>query len=251
MASDSVVVYWAPAAFDAETESWNLLYPEPELVRTKLQTLHTEIKRNMFVCPSIKDYLNNLFCLKSAVDDSFRISSEFLAARCHLPETEDVPCNPSSIVSLFKARATSITGYANVNYNLGWLFFCEEPLTMRFLPPFLPTSSPVKGALLATGELDIGKWYRPLMLDYHIPLDSTEFNIFEGDELAYLKFETNKKVILKRYVLTKTLFNYSSEMANSSLRYSKFKPLSSRYEMAKNSGMQKLILKEIKNNLID
>jgi len=125
------------------------------------------------------------------------------------------------------------------------------PLTARFTAPYLPTVSPSPGAILACGEFDIGQWFRPFNLDYHIPLDNTRFTVEEGQDLAYVKFDTTKKVLLKRFTFNKVLHHYAYEMSNTPNRYAEYIPLSQRYQMSKNSKMNKLILKEKKNNFVE
>ena len=251
MDKDSVVVYWAPSMFANEVESWNMLYPTPQLVKSQLQSMHTDLKRNMHACPALKDSLKNVYALKSAVKEDIDLPSDYLR-EIHLNEgTEPFPSFNNQIVRLNKERASSLIGYSNLCYNLGWVFFSEEPLIANFTAPYMPASSPSPGAILACGEFDIGKWFRPFNFDYHIPLDNTSFKVEIGQDLAYVKFKTEKKVVLKRFSLNKVLFNYATETAQSSSRYSQFVPLLQRYEMAKNSKMTNLVLKEIKNNLID
>lgn len=251
MNDDVVEIYWSPASFVNSQESWNLLYPEPELLKNKLHEIRTNFNGSFFSCPSTKDNLQNLFVLKSAITDVIDLPNEYLNTKYMEPNVENVPSSNRQIVSLNKARPSSLEGYANLSYNLSWLFFCSEPLTMRVSAPFFPPKVPSEGALLAGGEMDIGEWFRPVNLDYHIPLQNTTFTVEENDELAYIKFVTNKKVVLKRFVLSDTLYNLYLEMSNVSLLYNKFQSLSKRYEMAKKSKVRDIVLKEIRSNLVE
>jgi hypothetical protein len=251
MNKNTVEVYWAPAPFVNSKESWNLLYPEPELVKNKLHSIRTDFDRGFFSCPVTRENLNNLYSLKSSVTDVIDLPVEYLK-QIHMKEgTEKVPSFNRQIVSLNKERPSSLKGYSNLSYNLSWLFFASEPLNLRLSAPFYPTKTPSDGAFLFGGEMDIGEWFRPINLDYHVPLESTTFSVQEGDELAYIKFVTTKKVVLKRFILNDTLHSLSLEMTNASLLYNKFQPIIKRYEMAKASKIKNIILKEIKNNLVE
>jgi hypothetical protein len=251
MSNNSVVVYWAPSLFSDETESWNLLYPEPELVKHKLHNVSSNYKRGLFVCPSVKDSLKNLYTLTSAINEDIDLPVEYLKS-IHMDEgPASIPSVNRQKVKLWKERNSSLEGYSNLNYNLGWVFFSEEPLIAQFTAPYMPTTSPSVGAIQACGEFDIGKWFRPYILDYHIPLSNTSFKIDIGQDLAYVKFCTDKKVILKRFTINKKLENYSQEMSGSSARYDRYVSLQHWYSMAKKSKMTDIVLKEIKNNLID
>ncbi len=101
------------------------------------------------------------------------------------------------------------------------------------------------------GEFDIGSWYRTFNLDYHIPLDTKEMVFNQNDPLFYIEFKTDKKVILKRYMQSDTLFNIGREMVNSPSNYGRFKSLKEKYLMSKKAKMPEIILSEINKNLID
>jgi hypothetical protein len=251
MAQDILEVYWAPAAFSIEQESWNLLYPEPELIKDKLQVINSGFSRGMFACPVTKSNLKNLYSLKSAVDETIDLPKDFLVLTENEEGTFSIPTQNRQVVSLVRQRRSSLKGYSNLLYNLSWIFASEEPLHMEFMSPFIPPFSPSPNAILATGGWDIGKWFRPTSLDYHIPLSNTSFEVNTGDELAYVKFVTDKKVVLKRFIYTTTIKSLSEEMTSASIRYNHKKSLLQRYEMAKNSNIMKVVLKEIKANLVN
>ena len=248
---DVVEVYWSPASFVNSQESWNLLYPEPELLKNKLHSIRTNFDGSFFSCPSTKEYLQNLYVLKSSVTDIIDLPTEYLNKTYMEGGKENVPSQNRQIVALNKARPSSLEGYSNLAYNLSWLFFSSEPLSLRISAPFFPPKTPSSGALLAGGEINIGEWLRPVNLDYHVPLENTTFIIEEDDELAYIKFVTSKRVVLKRFVVNETLNNLYLEMSNVSLLYNKFQSLSKRYEMAQKSKIKNIVLNEIRKNLVE
>jgi hypothetical protein len=250
MKNDAVVVYWSPSAFSTDQESWSLLYPEPELVKLKFQNISTGIANGMFACPAVKDNLQNTFAIKSAVDELIDLPVDYLKNTCNLSDREPMPSNNRQIIGLNKIRPTSLNGYSNLEYNLSYVFVANQPLKMEFVAPYLPAKSPSPNAILACGEWDIGKWFRPVNFDYHIPLDNNYFTISSGDELAYVKFATSAKVVLKRFIFNNKLQHLAQEMASSGLRYNNKKSLAHKYAMAKNSKIMDLVLTEVQNNLI-
>jgi hypothetical protein len=247
--AEELVVYWSPANFTVTEESWNLLYLEPELVNNKLREMSTGYARSIKACPASKFYLNNLFSLKIPFSDEITLPVDFLNLT-HMDEGEAF-LDTKSILAIKRVRPSSYVGYSNLSYNLGWLFFCEEPLVARLTPPTIPPTSPAEGAILSSGEFDVGQWFRPILIDYHIPLTTQSLSFKENDDIAYIKFETSKKVVLKRFLLKETLNNIMSESVFSPVRYGKFKTLSERYEMARRTKVLNIISSEIKKNLVE
>jgi hypothetical protein len=250
VAKDELVVYWSPSAFSLENESWNLLYPEPVRIREKFQAIGTSFKRGLLACPATKKQWKNMFALVSAVDDDIDLPVEYLKETALLEGNEQVPSANKQTVSLFRHRVSSFEGYSNLLYNLSWVFVAEEPLIMEFFPPYLPPSSPSPNSILASGEFDIGQWFRPTSLDYHVPFNNSYFRVNTGDELAYVRFKTDKKVVLKRFIMNQPLVNLYTEMSTVSGRYNANKTLFQRYEMAKKSKIMNIVIKQVKDNLV-
>lgn len=251
--NNEIVVYWAPATFDPSAESWNFLYREPNPLFLDLAFMKSKNERsgNIFSCPASNNFFKNIFSVKSNLKDYFSFPEGFLEY------TETIDVFPSDLdwignnVLLKKIRNSSYSGYADIYYNMQWIFFAEEPLTARFTPSYYPAKIPCEGALLASGEFDIGSWFRPYNLNYHIPIDAKTFSIDIDDSLFYIEFMTDKKIIFKRFNFTNSINALTNEFVSSPGRYGNFLPLYKRYEMAKKSKVLDIVLKEIKNNLVD
>ena len=247
--NDTITVYWAPAKFSADEDSWALLYPEPVAVLKEAYKLNKH-KGIMPLCPAIKDTLQNVYSFNSSIDDSFDLPSQVLKSIAYT-DSESEPIPVYSKLSFYKIRKSSMDGYINVNYNLGWLFFASEPVEARVTAPFFPATSPTKGAMFSAGQFNIGKWFRPIAMDYHIPIDSKKFEVESGDPLMFIEFLTDKKIEFKRFNLSPRLNNIAIEMGLSSKRYGKKASLWQRYQMAHNAKMPQVILTEIKKNLVE
>lgn len=253
--SNEIVVYWAPSAFD-ETESWNFLYREPSLLLQDLNNIRGKDGRdmNIFACPASNDYFRNLYVVRSNIKEDFEFPGGYLRAYEKLevnPGDSVITDNIGNKVIMTKSRDAAYKGYCNLAYNLRWIFFAEEPLTARFSAPSYPAFSPVDGAILASGDYDIGQWFRSYNLDYHFPLDAKKFSLDIDDPMFYIQFFTDKKIIFKRFVFTDRLRALAQEFVRSPNNYQRFLPLSQRYEMAKRSQALQIVAKEIKNNLVD
>lgn len=258
--TDTITVYWSPANFSNKDQSWTMLYTSPKSLTSEVRSLrHPDANSaTMQGCPASKDTLDKVYFVTSALDDSYELSKESLMEFYSLPESEipkgigihfPTPDNPLSLLNV--PRPPSLAGHLNLTYNLGWQFLADEPLVARFTAPYFPPVTPSSGAILSAGEFDIGSWFRPFNLDYHVPVADTKFEFKEGDPLFYVEFFTEKKIVFKRYINTPFLQSLMRETVGSTSLYGKFKSLPQRYKHAKNTRVIDQALKEIQNNLID
>jgi hypothetical protein len=245
---DTITVYWSPAKFNTDEQSWNMLYREPRHVLSSVYKKNKH-KGEMSACPSMKDTFRNIYSFDSALDDSFSLPSAFLKTIADTNTVNEVIPTDSKLM-VYKSRKSSIENYINIGYNLGWIFFADEPLEARMTSPFFPATSPAKNAMLSAGQFNIGKWFRSFELDYHIPVTSTRFQVAKNEPLFFLELLTDKKVVFERFELTPKLQNYSIDMALSPKRYGKKKSLLERYLMAHGAGLPRMVLSEIRKNLV-
>jgi hypothetical protein len=250
--NNELTVYWAPASYFIDEESWGTLYRDPLPLFSSMRKYKTNVINSMFSCPAMKDSFNNVFAITSAIDDTHILPSEYLIETNDLESNKEPEViNTGGKVGLLKVRKTSLNNYSNLIYNMKWMFFSEEPVLAKFTAPYFPPTTPAKGAILASGKFDIGQWPRMISLDYHIPLDVKTFEFKENDHIFYVHIETDRPINLKRITMSKPLYSLFSESAASSSRYGIFKPLSERYRMAKEAKIKEQVLREIKKNLIE
>jgi hypothetical protein len=247
---DTITIYWSPASFITGQISWNMVYSKPNAVLTDLH--RSKVPGSLMTqCPAAKETLANVFSFNSAVDDEFDIPEEIFNYEPTGESIEDIRMNVDSVVGMFHERPTSIKEYTDVIYNLGWLFFADEPVKARMTAPWFPVHTPMEGAYLAPGEFDIGRWYRSYNLDYHIPKKPNKFSIKAGDPLFFMEVMTDKKVVFKRYLLDEKLISITKEATASPLRYGRHKTLEERYQQADDTSHKEMVLSLIKKNLID
>ena len=244
---EPITVYWAPAQFLLDQESWNFVYQEPTSVSKEFyDSLHRDTDSSK--CPAARFFYYNTYSINSTVEDKFTFPPGLLQDLYYSDEIHvRLPVN--SNVSIEKTRQNEMQGHVNLSYNLVWFFFSEEDLTMRFSAPYFPASSPMKGARLASGSFDIGKWLRPVNLEYYVPLDVEEFVVEEDQPLAFVEFDTDRPIVLKRFNMDNRLANIVTEVVESD-RYSFLRNLKDRYKLFQKTKMRDVILAEIKKNLV-
>lgn len=254
MDNNTVTVYWSSSKSWETTTSYNLLYQEPvslisDLNKIRNNSLNKGINAGkMFSCPAFLDSLKNVFVVKSNMELKFKLNDHIM--KDSFPEYP-WNFNDAGPLLLQVVRESSFNNYINIELNMGWLFFAEEPLVAKFTAPYFPTSQPTNGAIMGVGEFDIGSWYRDYTLDYHIPKDAKELYFAKNQPMFYLDIKTDKKIVFKQYTLTNRLRELAQDCVESPSRYGSKIPLLEKYDSFKNAKMNKLILAEIKNNLID
>ena len=250
---DYITVYWSPAPFVVEESSWSQLYAEPTNLLSDLLSVRNtmnkaKVGQSMFGCPAFTSAMKNVVVVKNVVEGS--INMERLVPNSNNYQYPMV-FNDAAPLQVKVQREPSIMDYTNIVYNMSWLLFADEPLVARFTAPYFPASTPAEGVILSTGEFDIGSWYREFNLDYHVPPHVKELVFEEDQPLFYIDFKTDKKIILKRYTMTREIRNIADEFATSRERYGKFKALAERYSVSKKTMMPELLLHEIRKNVVE
>ena len=116
------------------------------------------------------------------------------------------------------------------------------------IPPFLMDNFISNNTICIPGKFDIGKWFRSIDIAFYLKDGHNNFKIKENEPLNYIKFDTDKKIIFKQFMMDTNVEKYLIPVLKSkSNRKSKPRSLYEYYNMFKN---KKKIIKEIKNNLI-
>jgi hypothetical protein len=226
------------------------MYPKPESI---LSFIHgTKVPDGvMQTCPAMKDTLTNVFVCKSVVDDKFNFENADLTFDFNADTDKFQFLDVESKVGIYKPRPTQLEGYVDLAYNMSWSFYSSEPLIAKFSAPYYPPTTPVKGALLAPGEFDIGRWFRPWNLDYHVPIGEYDWNVRAGDPMFFVEFKTDKKIIFKRFEYVSELGVLGIENAKSHKKLPKGTSLETRYTIAEEAMQRELVMKYINQNLIE
>lgn len=244
---EPLTVYWSPAQFIPEEESWNFLYQEPQSVSKKFYDLLYN-NSSSTKCPAARFFFRNTYSLNSTIENSFEFPYGLLYDVYEDPGMHyDLPVD--SAVKIGKSRENQMEGYVNLEYNHSWFFFCEEDLEIRYSAPYFPATSPIEGAMLASGSFNISRWFRPVNLEYYVPVDARSFHLKEDQPLAFVEFDTDRPIEFKRFMLNNKIAKMTTEIVQSD-RYSFLNNLKSRYKLFTKTGMREILLSEIKQNLL-
>jgi hypothetical protein len=151
--------------------------------------------------------------------------------------------------ALFSTLPSSFKDRMAFGYEFNWLFFSEEPLIMEVTPPYMHKTLAQNHGVLASGEFDISSWFRPTVLMYHLWKGISNFEMAEDEPMAYLTFKTERPVELVPFQMTEKL----QVIAKTCLAYKEIRPrtpLNHLYNQFKKTNMDKVVIKEIKANIV-
>lgn len=230
-------VYWAPWYAPQEHHHWNILFDDPKKLLTKViddvAGLNDPRFDHMIKCPSFSNLAKNTFYVENPVRSEFKIENGKL-----------IPIGDSHCVSNLSQDANSI------QYGLSYIFFCEDDLEMMLTGPYFSETNYTQYGKIICGRFNISKWFRSANLEMYLLKDKDYFVMEENEPMAYFQFLTDEKVVLQRFELNETLRKLSLTCGRVSEWWPKV-PLIKRYNKFVSSKTHRLVLREIKKQLVE
>lgn len=233
----SITVYWG--CFE---EEW-LRAKSPNLIYKDFVQDYKNQKNFVSFCPSVKDYMKNIFSINSLYSYDFKIK----------PLLDDYEVVTNIYDQGFFNDHVIIRSKEDKLFSFmqRFCFFTEEKslLMSAGIFPFLEDNNITKRCVVIPGSFDIGKWFRRLDFAFYLKKEYDEFKIEENEIYQYIKFHTNEKIIFKQFNMTpifkKFFDDFECAKENRPLM---LRQLKNYYSMVKH---KKYIIKEIKNNLLE
>lgn len=242
MKKKPLVIYWSPVIFENQDRSIKYtapvnLYNDILPNKDDRSTIHS-----FFSCPAISERMKNTFVIKNSLYT--KVDYNFSKFRSTV--------NGVSGHTARKIKPPSLINGAYFGIELMWMFFSEESVTALINTPMMhPPTSFSKSAMLPPGKMDIGQWFRPIALELQLWQHSGTLEINDGDPLFYLELLTDRPVQFKEFRMNEKLNKIMKSCSSSSnLRGYKLS-LKDRYDHFTKTKTNKMVLKEIKNNLVD
>lgn len=237
--SKEVIIYYSP--FTAEDDqNWDVLHEPPTQVFNYLKSKRNPIKDDFSYlnCPATKNVQKQSYRLVNTMQSHYKI------------ENKEIFGVSKNYISAALNREPSLKNQTLIVLAPKWIFFTEEEsLKMTLLPPICEKAGHLQYGATVTGAFDIGKYLRQITVEYNLWEDVNEFKIEKDEPYAYVMFDTDKPIKLVRFVVSPKMKNYVDTMTQST-KWERKISLVARYERFKRSQMKKLVLHEIKNNLI-
>ena len=153
--------------------------------------------------------------------------------------------------NLWMPRSSSFKNCYAVEVDMYWHFFTEEDgVIANQTGPYMHNPTTAKGGHVVSASYDISQWFRPMPLSYTLWEGQDTIQMTEEEPAFYINFQTKHKVVLKQFELTPDIIDFSHEMAYFK-KIMPHLPLSEIYSRFKRNNSNKIILKKIKENIIE
>ena len=231
------IVYWAPWFAPVGVHHWNMLFIEPKKLLNKVieetKNINDSRLKDMLRCPAFSNLSKNTFYIENPIETEFNIVDG------ELKYSGD---------NFYHCKISS--GKNTITYGLPYIFFCEDDLEILMTSPHFSETTHTNYASLVPGRYNISKWFRPMNLEMFLLGNKNYFKMKEYEHMAYFTFLTDDKVELKRFNLSEDLRKIS-ETCSTVSDWWKNVPLLKRYDRFLKTKTNKLVMKEIKKQLLD
>jgi len=241
-----MIVYWGASSFH-EQMYLGLHGPSPAFSDIK-KLSEKLVQKNQWTdftkCPSLIQYSNNLFALKSPIDLDFEWDGNTILF--------DYDQYPMDFISRIATERDSKAGMLSLGL-CPYMFFSENDCEMQFSGATTVDNDFTKNCIVIPGQFNTGKWFRGIDFGFFIKDKNVKVSIKKGDTIANIRFLTDEKIVFKKFFIT----NQCNSLANLVVNYKhsqKFplnRYLTSMYNDFQSSKLRNQILKEINNNLMD
>jgi len=244
--SNQIVVYWCPWWTTQPNINLDLIYKNPQsLFKYAMENYNHQKKTQNFIqCPAVSNRLKQTYFTTNLVETEFEIVYENQEPRVKYLNEK------TTNASVGFSHAPTLKNNQLFEYDMRYGLFAEESLHMGINSPYFQKAEHLKYGAIVPGTFDIGSWYRPIIAEFNLWANNNYFHIQSGEPLMYWQFNTDKEIILKRYERTPKL----SDIADSLVGFKLVKSSSnlfSRYRNFNETSLRSIILKEIKNNLVE
>lgn len=245
--SNEIVVYWSPWWVPEPGINLDLIYQSPINVYKDFISRGSPERpyANFINCPAVSEKFKRTFLVNNTAETSIRFDTD---------ETNGI--KPVYLNERTTNSAVGITHQDTLKdsilfeYHMAYAFFSEESLMLATSSPYFHKAPHMRYGAIVPGSFDIGKWYRPIISEFNLWEGEKQFHIKQYEPLMYWEFFTDKKIILKRYERTQKLYDITSSIVNFKL-VKRGSNMLSRYKKFDESSLRSIILKEIKNNLVE
>jgi len=241
-------VYWAPWFVPQESHHWNMLFIEPQKLFNKIikevSTTSDDRLKAMIRCPAFSNLGKNTFYVENPITTEFNI----IDGEIKYNGDNFYHCTLSNSFNHMYGSSYSETN--TFKYGLSYIFFSEYDLEILMTAPYFSEVNHTNYAKLVPGKFNISKWFRPINLEMILNGDKNYFKMSEYEHMAYFSFLTNDKVELKRFELNDTLRKISDTCSTVSDWWSNV-PLLERYDRFLKTKTNRLVMKEIRKQLVE
>lgn len=126
----------------------------------------------------------------------------------------------------------------------------DDSLEMTQEHPNMVDNKFTKSCSVISGRFDIGKHFRMLSCAFFIRQGVNKVSIGEDDIIYNLRFNTKNKIKLVPFFMSPKFESLTQNLGFKNTKSNSYKPLDYYYKLFKKKKLKKLLIKEIKNNLL-
>jgi hypothetical protein len=211
--------------------------PSPLMKELREWYTPKNVKRSMLLCPSVTEYWENTFVIKSHLNLKFEKGED------NRLYTNDLNQEDYETYINYHDKDHGIFGFSTGF----WAVPQSDDLVMEQRHPLYSDTSFSNSVDIIEGHVNVGKYPRPIECAYklHSGVNQVKLNI--GDPMFYSRFLTNNKIKLVRFAFTDELNNLINPHVGINSRiYNKRNILQAHYDAFKRINLKKVILKKIK-----
>ena len=253
MKKEEIIIYWAPWYHPLTSQQQQMLggitpimYEEPSSLWEHLNKnlMDQKASRTFIQCPAFRESVESVYFIKNPVTTSISVNISDSGVIGDVIQHESK--GSRGVVTM--PHAPTIQNQLLIQYTQAYGFFASEPCLMRMTSPWFSNAPHMKYGSLVVGTFDIGRWYRPVNLEFNL-WDLVNDFVIEADEpLAYFEFSTTKKIVFKQYELTDKLVELATNAIHA--RSSRWHSLNARYELFAKARYKEMVMKEINKSLL-
>jgi|694.fasta_scaffold59960_5 hypothetical protein len=245
--NDTITVYWAPSWIGNDTNN-DIFYHEPISVYKDLLSKFNPptATKNFMSCPAVKGNLENTFFILNPTDADMQVSFD---KDGNIDGLRNNNVEHSAIPARLQHSPT-LTNQLLIEYGMSYCFFSEEPLNVLMTSPYFHNTHYLNYGAIVPGGFDIGQWYRPFNFEINLWDGNGRLIIKKNEPLVYLKFDTDKKIVFKRYHASEKMHKIAASLVHFK-DAPRWRKLITRYQFFNRADMRSVVLQEIKNNLIE
>lgn len=196
-------------------------------------------KGSYHLCTALHNLADNVFYLESPFDVNIEIDNDGAIVQ-----------NGAPYEKWFRERGQTMDDAFSVDFLMEFSLFCEEPLEISYTPPYMHKTDQQKYGFVSSVKYSISSWFRPAVCIYQLWPGVKELKIKKGDPYVYIHFHTDRQIVFKQVKTTDNIINVSKACLQHKFSY-RFQPLKKLYEKFHKHGLREMLLKEIKNNIIE
>ncbi len=192
--TDAVNVYWSSWNHKDIYEQRYPHYNEPE----KFLNYVNEFRNNnndtdtWYKCRAFMELGRNTFVLRSPFGVDGKIDPPYIRS-----------LNKEYDIDQFDAKNPSMLNAYTVNFSTNWIFWSPEDITITTMPAYIEKNK--YNGFYVPGSFNINKWFRPVEGAFQLYPEEDSFRVEPNDPLMYIKFNTEKRVILNRFKFNEAL----------------------------------------------